>query len=195
MPRRYEEIYPSSPLLSSDAHVHVSAAALMSVRYFQAEPDVMPEEVFAEHHVLLNLQDQPHRVQNRRDGELRDFTFHKDEIIVTPAGMRSGWPANGRVIRDSDRDSNAGKAIGGLSAGDGQPDCGFPPTLRCAHRRDWSLRLICRAVRRDTLRQHHRKCGATPDIVGREQETWTCPPQPALWPPCAIWPWPSSSRR
>ncbi|MEM8580519.1 MAG: AraC family transcriptional regulator [Pseudomonadota bacterium] len=68
-----------------------SAAAMMSVRYFQAEPDSMPEEIFAEHHVLLNLQDKPHRVQNWRDGKLRDFTFQKDEIVVTPAGVRSGW--------------------------------------------------------------------------------------------------------
>lgn len=64
---------------------------MMSVRYFQAEPDSMPEEIFAEHHVLLNLQDKPHRVQNWRDGKLRDFTFQKDEIVVTPAGVRSGW--------------------------------------------------------------------------------------------------------
>ncbi|WP_298838059.1 AraC family transcriptional regulator [uncultured Roseobacter sp.] len=91
MPRRYEEIYPSRPLLDSDAMEHVSAAALMSVRYFQAEPDVMPEEVFAEHHVLLNLRPEPHRVQNRRDGVLRDFTLRCNDIIVTPAGMKSGW--------------------------------------------------------------------------------------------------------
>jgi AraC family transcriptional regulator len=51
----------------------------------------MPEEVFSEHHVLLNLQEKGHRVQNWRDGTLRDFTFCKDEVIVTPAGMRSGW--------------------------------------------------------------------------------------------------------
>ncbi len=63
----------------------------MSVRYFQAAPDEMPEEVFAEHHVLLNLQSKPHRVKNWRDGALRDFTFQKDDIIVTPAGTRSGW--------------------------------------------------------------------------------------------------------
>jgi AraC family transcriptional regulator len=91
VPRRYADIYPSLPLLNSDEMQHVSAAGLMSVRYFQAEPDSMPEEVFAEHHVLLNLCETPHRVQNRRDGVMRDFTIHKDEIIVTPAGMRSGW--------------------------------------------------------------------------------------------------------
>ena len=91
MPRRYAEIYPSNPLLNSDEMKHASAAALMSLRYFRADPDSMPEEVFAEHHVLLNLCETPHRVQNRRDGDLRDFTFHKHEIVVTPAGMRSGW--------------------------------------------------------------------------------------------------------
>ncbi|MDX8354549.1 AraC family transcriptional regulator [Cognatiyoonia sp. IB215182] len=91
MPRRYAEIYPSLPLLNSDAKEHISAAALMSVRYFQAEPDSMPEDIFAEHHVVLNLQENPHRVQNRRNGEMRDFTLHKDDVIITPAGMRSGW--------------------------------------------------------------------------------------------------------
>lgn len=91
MPRRYEDIYPSLPLLNSDGLIHTSAAALMSVRYFQAEPDTMPEDVFAEHHILLNLQAKPHRVHNRRDGKLHDFIFSKNDIIVTPAGMRSGW--------------------------------------------------------------------------------------------------------
>lgn len=91
MPLKYSDIYPSAPLLSSDEVLRPSAAGLMSVRYFQADPNQMPDEVFQEHHVLLNLNTQAHRVQNWRDGELRDFAFHKDEIIVTPAGMRSGW--------------------------------------------------------------------------------------------------------
>ncbi|MGA9251342.1 MAG: hypothetical protein WBV71_02730 [Roseobacter sp.] len=38
MPRRYEEIYPSLPLLNRDEMEHTSAASLMSVGYFQAEP-------------------------------------------------------------------------------------------------------------------------------------------------------------
>lgn len=91
MPLRYADIFPSEPLLNSDAMQRPSASSLMSVRYFQADPDTMPEEVFKEHHVLLNLQTKAHRVQNWRDGVLRDFTFSKDEIVVTPAGMRSGW--------------------------------------------------------------------------------------------------------
>ena len=91
MPLKYSDIYPSEPLLNSDEMDLPSAAGLMSVRYFQAEPGRMPEEVFDEHHVLLNLKSKAHRVQNWRDGELRDFTFNRGEIIVTPAGMRSGW--------------------------------------------------------------------------------------------------------
>ena len=51
----------------------------------------MPTKVFDQHHVLLNLKDEPHRVENWRDGEHRDFIYHKDEIVVTPAGVRSGW--------------------------------------------------------------------------------------------------------
>ncbi|MEJ6396157.1 hypothetical protein V8J82_23080 [Gymnodinialimonas sp. 2305UL16-5] len=30
-------------------------------------------------------------MQNTRDGELRGFTFSKNDMIVTPAGMRSCW--------------------------------------------------------------------------------------------------------
>lgn len=91
MPRRYKDIFPSKPLLDSDSAAHISAAALMSVRYFRAEPDRMPEDVFAAHHILLNLQPRPHRVQNLRNGVLHDFTFQLHEIVVTPAGTRSGW--------------------------------------------------------------------------------------------------------
>ena len=95
LPLKYADIYPSAPLLNSDAMERQSAAGLMSVRYFQAAPDRMPEEVFEEHHVLLNLQTEEHRVQNWRDGKLRDFIFRKDEVIVTPAGVRSGWQWHG----------------------------------------------------------------------------------------------------
>ena len=40
---RYADIYPTEPLLNSDAKERPSAAGLMSVRYFQAEPDHMIE--------------------------------------------------------------------------------------------------------------------------------------------------------
>ncbi len=100
MSRRYQDIYPSDPLLRSTDIARPSAASLLTLEYFEAEPAVMETDVFAQHHVLINLKDEPHRVENWRDGEHRDFIFHKNEIVVTPAGMRSGWRwhARSRVI-------------------------------------------------------------------------------------------------
>lgn len=91
MPRRYASVYPAPPLLASSGLTRPEAADLMTVAWFQADPSRMPEQVFDEHHVLLNLNPAPHRVQNWRDGELHDFTYRQHEIVVTPAGMRSGW--------------------------------------------------------------------------------------------------------
>ena len=91
MPQRYQDIYPSPPLLDSVLLVRPSAADLLTLEYFEAEPDTMPEGVFDQHHILLNLREEPHRVENWRDGNHRDFILHKDEIVVTPAGVRSGW--------------------------------------------------------------------------------------------------------
>jgi AraC family transcriptional regulator len=88
---RYQDIYPSPPLLRSADHARPSAADLLSLEYFEAEPATMPELVFDQHHVLLNLRDDPLRVENWRDGEHRDFIYRKYEITVTPAGVRSGW--------------------------------------------------------------------------------------------------------
>jgi len=95
MPRRYQDVYPSPPLLDSAGAARRSAAALLTLEYFEAEAGEMAEDAFDQHHVLLNLRDAPQRVENRRDGVLRDFVFHKDEIVVTPAGMRSGWRWHG----------------------------------------------------------------------------------------------------
>ncbi len=91
MPSRYRDIYPTEPLLESRSSLRRSATSLLSLEYFEAEPDSMPEEVFAEHHVLLNLKREPHRVENWRNGEHRDFHFSADEVVITPAGIRSGW--------------------------------------------------------------------------------------------------------
>jgi AraC family transcriptional regulator len=89
--RTYQEVYPSQPLLRSGDLARPSAAELLSLEYFEAEPGEMVEDVFAQHHVLLNLKAEPLRVINWRDGFERDFMFEKDEIVVTPAGVRSGW--------------------------------------------------------------------------------------------------------
>ena len=51
----------------------------------------MPTQVFEQHHILVNLNPEPHMVENWRNGEHRNFTFHKDEVVITPAGVSSGW--------------------------------------------------------------------------------------------------------
>lgn len=89
--KTYQEVYPSVPLLKSSEAVRPRAADLLSLEYFEADPDAMPTEAFSQHHILINLKDEPHRVENWRGGEHRDFTFHRNEIVVTPAGLNSGW--------------------------------------------------------------------------------------------------------
>ena len=91
MGTRYQDLYPSSPILNSAAIVGPLAADLLTLEYLEAEPGKMPTIIFDQHHVLLNLRDEPQRIENWRDGEHRDFIFHKDEIVITPAGMKSGW--------------------------------------------------------------------------------------------------------
>ncbi|MGK7755191.1 helix-turn-helix domain-containing protein [Roseovarius sp. C03] len=71
------------------------AAEVLGLEYFQAEPATMPTLVFDEHHILFNLRDEPQRVENWRNGTHRDFTFRKNEIVVTPAGIKSGWRCYG----------------------------------------------------------------------------------------------------
>ena len=51
----------------------------------------MPTDRYEQHHIILNLKDEPHCLENWRDGEHRDFIYHQNEIIVTPAGIESGW--------------------------------------------------------------------------------------------------------
>ena len=94
--QKYQDVYPSSPILDSAKDARASAAELLTLEYFEAEPGDMPTQVFDQHHILLNLKDEPHRVENWRDGEHRDFTFRKHEIIVTPAGVESGWQWHAR---------------------------------------------------------------------------------------------------
>lgn len=66
-------------------------ALALNLEYFEAEPARMANEVFSQHHLLLNLRDAPMRVENWRDAVHRDFIFLPDEIVLTPAGIRSGW--------------------------------------------------------------------------------------------------------
>ncbi|MDJ0657583.1 MAG: helix-turn-helix transcriptional regulator [Xanthomonadales bacterium] len=92
----YQDVYPSLPILDSAKDARASAAELLTLEYFEAEPDTMPTKVFDQHHILLNLKEEPQRVENWRDGEHRDFTYRMHEIIVTPAGVESGWRWHGK---------------------------------------------------------------------------------------------------
>ena len=88
---KYQEIYPTQPRFNSAKIERVSAANLLTLEYFEAEPASMPIQKFDQHHILINLNPHPHRVENWRNGEHRDFTYHKNEIVVTPAGVETGW--------------------------------------------------------------------------------------------------------
>lgn len=100
MADRYQDVYPEDPLINSVAVVRPLATELLTLEFFEAEPGEMPYQAFSQHHILINLRDEPHRVENWRDGEHRDFTYHKNEIVVTPAGVKSGWKwyAKSKVI-------------------------------------------------------------------------------------------------
>ncbi|MEM0911731.1 MAG: AraC family transcriptional regulator [Pseudomonadota bacterium] len=91
MPNRYQEIYPEPPKLKATTKDPLSAQNLLSLEYFDAAPGEMQQAVFDQHHILINLQQKPHRVENWRDSEHRDFIYHENEIILTPAGIASGW--------------------------------------------------------------------------------------------------------
>ncbi|WP_421899267.1 helix-turn-helix domain-containing protein [Maridesulfovibrio sp.] len=96
MPNRYQDIYPAPPQAKSDDLVSLSAAELLSMEFFESPPGEMPYHEFSQHHILINLNENPHRVENWRDGEHRDFTYHINEIVVTPAGVKSGWKWHAR---------------------------------------------------------------------------------------------------
>lgn len=88
---KYQDIYPCEPLIQSSDVIRPTAADLLTLEYFEAEPASMPTDRYEQHHIILNLKAEPHRSENWRDGEYRDFTYHQNEIIVTPAGVESGW--------------------------------------------------------------------------------------------------------
>ncbi len=91
MARRYQDIYPEPPLLDSAHAAPSRARRLLTLEYFEADPASMPCEVFAQHHVVLNLNPHIHRVENWRGDEHHDYRMQQYDVVVTPAGLRSGW--------------------------------------------------------------------------------------------------------
>ncbi|MCM0000589.1 MAG: AraC family transcriptional regulator [Erythrobacter sp.] len=88
---RYQDVYPSEALLRSSDVARPRAAELLSLEFFEAAPASMPAAVFEQHHLLCNLRAASMRVENWRGKAHRDFTFRPNEIILTPAGVKSGW--------------------------------------------------------------------------------------------------------
>jgi len=88
---RYQDVYPSEALLRSFDLLRPRAAELLNLDFFEAEPAGMPTDAFTQHHLLLNLREEAHRVENWREGVHRDFVYRQNEIVLTPAGIPSGW--------------------------------------------------------------------------------------------------------
>lgn len=91
MPHRYQDVYPEPPLLRSSDELPPRAADLVHLEYFEAEEGGMPKNVFAQHHVLINLRREPQKVENWRNDHVRTFDITQNDVVVTPAGMASGW--------------------------------------------------------------------------------------------------------
>ncbi len=89
--RTYQDAFPSDPLFRSSNQARAAAAELLNLEYFEAEPATMPPQKYDQHHILINLNPKPYRVENWRGDERRDFLFKRHEIVLTPAGMHVGW--------------------------------------------------------------------------------------------------------
>ncbi|MEM6909905.1 MAG: AraC family transcriptional regulator [Pseudomonadota bacterium] len=51
----------------------------------------MPRERFVQHHILINLLEEMQQVENWRDGTHHETTLVRDDVVITPAGLESGW--------------------------------------------------------------------------------------------------------
>ncbi|MEM7703322.1 MAG: AraC family transcriptional regulator [Pseudomonadota bacterium] len=88
---RYQEAYPSQPLVRSADVLPVKAAQTLTLEYFEIPAAQMPEEVYEQHHILLNLRTDAMPVEHWRDQVHQQFSFEQDHIVVTPAGKKIGW--------------------------------------------------------------------------------------------------------
>ena len=88
---KYQDVYPSDPLIKSTSFDEKLATDLLTLEYFEAEASKMPKKAFDQHYILINLNPVPHRVENFREDEHLDFTFNENELFITPAGIKSGW--------------------------------------------------------------------------------------------------------
>ena len=94
----YQNAYPATPVAQSQDLIRPSASDLANLEYFEAEPGSIPTNVYDQHHIVCNLVEKPHRVENWRDGEHRDFIFKRNDVLITPAGVQSGWRWHGVTV-------------------------------------------------------------------------------------------------
>lgn len=88
---KYQDAYPSQPLMRSVDILPVKAAQTVTLEYFEIPAAQMPEETYEQHHILLNLRSDATLVEHWRDGLHRQFSFEQDQVVITPAGMKIGW--------------------------------------------------------------------------------------------------------
>lgn len=88
---RYQDAYPSQPIMRSVDVLPVKAAQALTLEYFEIPAAEMPEEAYEQHHILLNLRTDSMLVEHWRDGVHERFSFEQGHIVITPAGMQIGW--------------------------------------------------------------------------------------------------------
>ena len=88
---RYQAVYPEPPVLDSHHMPKSVITSLLSLEFFEAEPASMPYDTFCQHHILINLNPDQGLVVHQRNDKLHRFDLEADDIIVTPAGVKSSW--------------------------------------------------------------------------------------------------------
>lgn len=82
----YPDVYPSGPYASTRG---MSGAGLIA-EAFKAPPDTMPENAYAEHHIMVNF-NPFQRMDQTREGRLISHALSTGDAVITPAGMPNSW--------------------------------------------------------------------------------------------------------
>ena len=87
---------PGGAVLDS-ARIVPSRVPFVRLEYLETGPGTIPENEYAQHHILLCLSEGPHALECVRDGERRALTMGHGDAMLTPAGVRVGWTWNEAV--------------------------------------------------------------------------------------------------
>jgi len=86
---RYQDIDPSDPLVRSTDVMRPRASDLIQLEFFEAAAGKMPRAVFDQHHMLINLREQPMQIQNWRDGQLFEYFTLAMKLSLSPPGSKA----------------------------------------------------------------------------------------------------------